>query len=75
MLKSTVGAGDALLAGFLGSYNKGRDLALACGTAWAEATISNNETRLGVTVQESTIRRILETGRIQSLVESESSRI
>ncbi len=74
-VKSTVGAGDALLAGFLGSYNKGRDLALACGTAWAEATISNNETRLGVTVQESTIRRILETGRIQSLVESESSRI
>jgi len=38
---NTVGAGDALLAGFIGSYKHGISHALSVGTAWSEAVISS----------------------------------
>lgn len=74
-VQSTVGAGDALLAGFIGSFHKGLEYALASGTAWAEATITNHGLHLDVTVQESTVKRIIESGRIRNLKQIESSRV
>jgi fructose-1-phosphate kinase PfkB-like protein len=74
-VQSTVGAGDALLAGFVGSFNKGLESALACGTAWAEAIISNHGLHLDVAVQESTVKRIIASGRIKNLLQTESSHV
>lgn len=74
-VQNTVGAGDALLAGFIGSFDKGLEFALACGTAWAEAIISNHGLHLDVSVQESTVKRIISNGRIKNLLQAESSRV
>jgi 1-phosphofructokinase len=74
-VQSTVGAGDALLAGFVGSFSKGLEFALACGTAWAEAIISNHGLHLDVAVQESTVKRIIASGRIKNLLQTESSHV
>lgn len=45
---NTVGAGDSLLAGFLGKYKSGPLIALASGTAWSESAI--NARSSGVTI-------------------------
>jgi len=74
-VQSTVGAGDALLAGFIGSFSKGLNFALACGTAWAEAIISNHGLHLDVSVQETTVKRIVASERIKNLLQTESSRV
>lgn len=74
-VQSTVGAGDALLAGFIGSFSKGLEFALACGTAWAEATISNLGLHLDVSVQEMTVKRIIGNRRIINLLQTENSHV
>jgi 1-phosphofructokinase len=74
IVQSTVGAGDALLAGFIGSFNKGPTYALAAGTAWAEAVISNQDSNINLSVLDSTISRLISDGRIVNLKETERSR-
>ncbi len=74
-VQNTVGAGDALLAGFIGSFSKGTEFALSCGTAWAEALISNHGHHLDVIVQESTVKRVISAGRVQDLFDTECSRV
>lgn len=74
-VQNTVGAGDALLAGFIGSFKKGLEFALACGTAWAEAIISNHGLHLDVSVQEMTVKRIIGNGRLRNLLQEESSHV
>lgn len=45
---NTVGAGDALLAGFIGRYKSGVETALATGVAWAEAAIKSRGTSISL---------------------------
>lgn len=74
-IQNTVGAGDALLAGFLGDFNSGRQTALARGTAWAEAIITNQNMHLDISVHESAISRIISEGRIVSLPTGKGTRV
>jgi len=50
---NTVGAGDSLLAGFIGTYKAGPVKALATGVAWSAAAIKSRGT--GVTIAPSVI--------------------
>lgn len=74
-VQNTVGAGDALLAGFIGAFDSGRQLALASATAWAEATITNQNLHLNISVQDSVVSRIISEKRIVTLPNAEGSRV
>ena len=74
-VQNTVGAGDALLAGFLGAFPVGLTGALASATAWAEATITNQNMHLNVTVHDSAISRIINEKRIVTLPTTRGSRV
>ncbi|MEY4163610.1 MAG: hypothetical protein RLZZ79_562 [Actinomycetota bacterium] len=74
-VQNTVGAGDALLAGFLGEYESGAQQALASATAWAEATITNQNLHLNISVHESVVSRIINEKRIVALPDAEESRV
>ncbi len=74
-VQNTVGAGDALLAGFLGSFEDGPHIALAAATAWAEATITNQNMHLNVAVHDSAIKRIIDEKRIVTLPTTRGSRV
>jgi 1-phosphofructokinase len=50
---NTVGAGDSLLAGFIGTYKAGPVKALATGVAWSAAAIKSRGT--GITISPSII--------------------
>jgi len=74
-VQSTVGAGDALLAGFIGTLDEGPEKALAAATAWAEATITNQNLHLDVAVHSSAISRIISEKRIVSLATEKGSKV
>jgi 1-phosphofructokinase len=74
-VQNTVGAGDALLAGFIGAFDSGRQLALASATAWAEATITNQNLHLNISVQDSVVSRIINEKRIIALPDAKGSRV
>lgn len=74
-VQNTVGAGDALLAGFIGTLPAGPEQAMAAATAWAEATITNQNLHLDVAVHASAISRIITEKRIVSLTTEKGSKV
>ena len=55
---NTVGAGDALLAGFLGAYKTSPSMALANGMAWSEAAIISQGTDVSADSVQQDLSRV-----------------